>query len=118
MELIEALKTRKRMCDYMTKHCLSCNDCPLGALEDDWCFLDLDPSSAEKYENILAQWNREHPVKTLADYFFECLPNASKNSTGVPQACCKTVGLATDDICGEMEDCTACWRREYQESHD
>lgn len=115
MELIEALTTHKRMCDYMTEHCLSCNDCPLDSVEDDWRFLNISPSSAEKYEAILAQWNREHPVKTLADYFFECFPNASKNSTGMPQACCKTVGLVTNDICAKMKDCAECWHREYKE---
>lgn len=115
MELSEVLKTRKRICDYMTKHCLSCDECPVGVFDDDLCLFDLDPSLAEKYENILAQWNREHPVKTLKDILLERFPNAQLGEHGVPGFCVRDLGLVTMDICKKMNDCTECWNREWKE---
>lgn len=118
MELSEVLKTRKRICDYMTKHCLSCDECPVGVFANDWCWFDLDPSLAEKYENILAQWNREHPVKTLKDMLLERFPNAQLGEHGIPILCTQELGLATSDICENMKDCAKCWHREYEDIND
>lgn len=112
MEFVDACRARMELCN---KHTARGNGCTGCVLESYYCQLPTREDSAVETERILSAWREEHPIKTMADHFFECFPNAPKRESGVPDVCCKRVGLATPEICGEMEDCDACWCREWQE---
>lgn len=114
MEFVDACRAKWEICRAHSAKIGSCTGCMLARYDCGLCYGE----DAKEMEPTLMKWRADHPRKTMADHFFECFPNAPKNFMDIPDVCCKRVGLATDDICGEMEDCTACWRREYEESHD
>lgn len=112
MEFVDVCKARRELCAAHIAKAEMCAGCPL---KRHYCSFPNE-AEAREVEPILVKWRKEHPVKTVADYFLEHLPNADIRPTGTPQVCCKAVGLATLATCKEMlEDCNACWRREWQE---
>lgn len=111
MSAMEYLKTR----DRMTKGCsISCRECPLSCLNNgtksdcDW----LENEITEKAIEIVYNWGKEHPVKTMMQDFFEKFPNAPKDDDGTPQCCPKNCGYTEKDYCGDLyENCLMCWSR-------
>lgn len=122
MEFVEAMKTRKRMCDSFGDTLDGCSRCPLGCNNNgkQISCKDLLNYYPEESEEILAKWNAEHPAKTLKDVFNEAFPNALKHAErapGIPAICPTKVGYPpicqTDECC--EQNCIKCWNQEYKE---
>ena len=116
MEFIEAMKIKKRMCEYYAEGCVNC---PLTILNNDTeepCheFIVLYP---EKAEEILTKWAKEHPQKTILMDFLEKYPNAPLSSGGAPKYICPySVGYVEEcDSSFCKKDCTQCWNRPLED---
>ena len=81
-------------------------------------YLD-DPESRADYfrmvEEIVTKWAAEHPRKTMADRFFELLPNAPRSGSGKPFICAKHLGWANKSVCDDFDCCEECWNRPWEE---
>lgn len=125
MEFVEAMKTRKRMCDFFKNTMNGCISCPAGCINNGKQILcsDLIKYHTEEAEEILAKWNAEHPVKTLKDVFNEAFPNAPKHGSRAPEVpaiCVSKVGytpICQSDECCE-QNCVECWNQPYEETKE
>lgn len=114
MEFKEAMKTRKRMCDYYSK----CKDCPLFMLDS--CLSTLEEvNELDEYEKILEEWAKEHPVVTNADKLVEAIKNTyggTKLNKKQVRMCVKAVvGLNVDCNTTHCSECMKWWDKEYKE---
>ena len=115
MEFIEAMKIKKRMCEYYAEGCVNC---PLTILNNDTeepCheFIVLYP---EKAEEILTKWAKEHPQKTILQDFLEKYPNALLNESGFPNVCVFKLGYIKERDCGNYDySCKKCWNRPLED---
>lgn len=112
MEFKEAIKTRKRMCDYYK----NCNCCPIEKFEDG-CMITLEGAKElDEYERILEEWAKEHPVVTNADKFIEKIKDTfgyAPEKRCVKQTCLRyAVGIECSAKCF---DCLKWWDKEYKE---
>ena len=87
---------------------LECRDCSLsiennGTEEMCMTFICKHPEEAEK---IIMGWVAAHPVKTLADLFFELFPNALRDAAGNPRVCPMMLGWL--EKCGARHICHEC----------
>ena len=111
MEFKEAMKTRKRMCDYYSK----CKDCPLFMLDS--CLSTLEEvNELDEYEKILEEWVKEHTVMTNADKYIEII----KNTFGEDAEKTETMELCIGSSLGikcihNCEECLKWWNEEYKE---
>lgn len=108
-EFTKIMEIRKRMCDSRN----GCSRCPLASCLNGRqisCsdFMSRCPKEAEE---IILQWDKEHPVKTRLTDFLEKYPKAKLQEPGVPNACAKALGLC--DTCGN--DCPKCWNTPLEE---
>lgn len=119
MEFKEAIKTRKRMCDYYK----NCNCCPIEKFEDG-CMITLEGAEElDEYERILEEWAKEHPVVTNADKYIEVIKNTfggtKLDKDKVRQrACLQLAGREIDsNKCANMSclECLKWWDEEYKE---
>lgn len=120
MEFKEAIKTRKRMCDYYK----NCNCCPIEKFEDG-CMITLEGAEElDEYERILEEWAKEHPVTTNADKFVEIIENTfgiSCNKEGLIKRCpmdtftIKKPGVPKHCIEIGCLECKKWWDEEYKE---
>lgn len=111
MEFNEAMQIWGRMC----KASDSCQDCQLTRK----CPLIGKPSDINsfEFEAIFAKWAAEHPVKTIADDFFEKHPKALKiSSSGIPVTCAKFCGYCKHCVRDEdASNCEKCWSQPLEE---
>ena len=112
MEFKEAIKTRKRMCDYYK----NCNCCPIEKFEDG-CMITLEGAEElDEYERILEEWAKEHPIMTNADKFTEVMKNTFGEyleKTEIKEVC---VGRIRAIKCiHNCEECLEWWNEEYKE---
>lgn len=87
-----------------------CFNCPVDRAGYRCSAEDVTPTVV----GIVQRWsdkNPEFPVKTLADYYFECFPNAPKKTDGLPDICPHDVGF-TDSGC--ITGCAFCWGVPYE----
>lgn len=112
MEFKEAMRIWKRMCECQG----GCDGCPVGTTN--LC------ETPEYYEELqiecfsvnLAKWAAEHPVKTIADDFFEKFPKAPRDDTNTPYPCAKDCGYSKPTYCERIpQRCAECWRRPLEE---
>lgn len=111
MSAMEYFKMKSRM----TKKCIiNCQDCPLSILNNgtDFGCAQLETISPEKAIEIVYNWGKEHPVKTMMQDFFEKFPNAPKNYDGTPICCPRHCGYEAD--CPDYEDCFECWSKSIE----
>ena len=108
MEFKEFCKKYMRMC----KSYENCEGCPRdgkGCLE-----FDMDLDAFEELENDVERWAEEHPQKTRLQDFREKYPNAYICESGLPSACCMSLGYCKS--CDDPEnDCDDCWNMPVEE---
>lgn len=118
MDAVKYLKTKARM----TKECsISCDSCGFSIKNNgtDKRCRSLQYEYPEKAVAIAENWEKEHPLKTCAQVFFEKFPDAPKHSDGTPRLCAINCGIATDlNLCSSAK-CYECWNEpapdKYQE---
>lgn len=111
MDAILFLKEKTRM----TKDCaIWCSDCPLQGFQNGKMVTcnELIAEHPEKAVEIVEEWSRENPVKTMMDDFFEKFPNAPKMQYGNPKCCPFSCGYGEYDKCrNDPKICLECWSR-------
>ena len=118
MDAIKFCKEFRRMCSANTGSCLAC---PLL----DWRYsnscscTDMTKVSEELMKErieIVEKWSKEHPVKTLAQDFFEKFPNAPTYSgCKTPVICPNHCGYKVEPGCEGDHDCITCWNRPLED---
>lgn len=113
MEFKEAIKTRKRMCDYYK----NCNCCPIEKFEDG-CMITLEGAEElDEYERILEEWEKKHPVMTNADKYIEVIEKTFGNKLDknkIHKLCPRHyIGLGVP--CENCSQCLEWWDEEYKE---
>ena len=110
MDAIEFIKERNRMCDYYKDNrCWNDNEqCP--AL---YCKCHDFRNAADdgfKIVDIVDQWSKKHPQKTMLQDFLEKFPKAKLNDYGVPRVCPSLLGYKDMIPCNRLK-CNECWNR-------
>jgi hypothetical protein len=100
MKLKEAMRIYRRICKNNKD---KCNECPLDVFGSLSC-LQFMVDNTDKAEEVLEQWNREHPATTNRDKFFEVFGKQTYHDE-----CC--------EICNTTFPCFNCdwWDEEYKE---
>lgn len=115
MDAFEFIKKYRRMCNkyYCGK------ECPLyeEPCDTSSSILLANSNLANKIVNIVEQWSKSHPQKTIMQDFFEKFPNAPKTENGTPRNICPSDCGYTNEpesftVCDQFnEDCVKCWSR-------
>lgn len=109
MEVLKFMKERVRMCDYYSR----CFECP-GADKPSCNIEEMSDEELEKFVNTVEQWSKEHPQKTRLQDFVEKYPNAQICESGLPSACCASLGYCKScDPVGNY--CEVCWNMPVEE---
>ena len=111
MEFEKAMKIWERMCNECNSHCGSC---PLGnESAKEWgvptCSMLLTKQPL-KAQEILEEWDKAHPQRTILDDFKEKYPSAKMNRFGVPdysRPCELGYMSKKEDYCSK--GCRHCW---------
>lgn len=113
MDALKFLKERMRMCDYYDGMDDECNTCPRA-------HKGCDLSAYRGYDYIkeyiadVEKWSKEHPQKTRLQDFMEKYPNAQICESGLPSACCASLGYCKScDPVGN--NCEVCWNMPVEE---
>lgn len=112
MEFKEAIKIRRRMCNYY----VDCDGCPLKGFPDSCTDGIFEVKTADQYEKILEGWAKEHPVVTNAEKYIEIIKNTfgeDADKTKIRESC---IGNSLGIEC--IKDCSEClkwWDEEYEE---
>lgn len=123
MEFTEVVKIKNRMVG-VTKYgiChIECRDCLLSAKHNgmDCNCTALRVLCPEKYEEILLNWAKEHPIKTNKDVLLEMFPDVNIDNRGIPLVSPCHCGLTKD--CIENHYCPDCkkefWNAEYKKDN-
>lgn len=127
MEFKEAIKIRRRICDYY-KDYVACDGCPLKGFPVKGfpanCFDGIfEVENTDEYERILEEWAKKHPVVTNADKYIEVIKNTfggtKLDKDKVHQrVCLQLVGKEIDsNKCASMccSECLKWWDEEYKE---
>ena len=115
MDVLTFLKEYSRMCNsYVSEW--NCHGCP-RATEATCEITDLGPEGIKKLINDVDQWSKEHPLRTRLQDFMEKYPNAQICESGVPSACCKSLGYCKScDPVGN--NCEVCWNMPVEEDDE
>ena len=120
MDALKFMKERRRMCDYyggMDDVCNNgCNTCPR-------VYKGCELSTYRDYDYIkeyiadVEKWSKEYPQRTRLQDFLGKYPNAPMCESGLPSACCMSLGYCKhcDDVEG---DCEACWNMPVEEEDE
>ena len=109
MDAVDFLNKYNRMCKYYN----SCTDCPIQ--------MSCMSTEPKAMVNIVEQWDKEHPQRTIMDDFFEKFPNALRTKRGFPVACAKELGYGRLDSCSfgikgtPGAECSKCWERTLED---
>lgn len=118
MDAVKYLKTKARM----TKECsISCDSCGFSIKNNgtDKRCRSLQYEYPEKAVEIAENWEKEHPLKTCAQVFFEKFPDAPKdeNNGKTPKPCPDDCFAKAKRYC--QYKCVECWDQKapdkYQE---
>ena len=114
VEMLSALEYFKIKCrmvnaDESGKCTLNCYSCPLGDLSREHGLVcsRFERAYPEKAIELVEKWDKEHPVKTIMEDFFEKYPNAPTSEGGEPKLCPSSIGY--DSLCDSS--CYNCWRQ-------
>ena len=109
MEVLKFMKERRRMCNYYSR----CFECP-GADKPSCNIEEMSDEELEEFVNTVEQWSKEHPQKTRLQDFMEKYPNAQICESGLPSACCASLGYCKScDPVGN--NCEVCWNMPVEE---
>ena len=89
---------------------IKCRTCPISSNNNN-CRVgcrELESIYPWRAIELVQKWAEEHPVKTIAEDFFEKFPNAPKDED-VPKPCAKHCGYVDD--CPEGVTCNECWKQ-------
>ena len=114
-EFSTVMKAHERMCKTYSEQ--GCKECPVSSYKsgaNTTCYF-LMKDHSERFEEIVTKWAAEHPRKTMADRFFELLPNAPRSGSGKPFICAKHLGWANKSVCDDFDCCEECWNRPWEE---
>lgn len=105
MDVLKFAKEFKRMCHTYTE--TMCKGCPREKCLK--CEIkELSNTGIKELINDVEKWSKEHPVKTRLQDFREKYPNAQICESGLPSACCKSLGYCKScDPVGN--NCEVCW---------
>lgn len=108
MDAIEFFKEKKRMCNYFKQG--SCSNCSLSIGNNKTTLYcnDFISNYPEKTVEIVEQWSKSHPQKTILDEFREKYPNAIYNR---PMTCARMLGYKVDCV----DSCEECWNTPLDE---
>lgn len=106
------------MCNYYVD-CVDCDGCPLKGFPAS-CFDGIFYcENTDRYERILEEWAKEHPVMTNADKYIEVIKNTfggTKFDKKQVRMCVKAiVGLNVDCNTTHCSECMKWWDEEYKE---
>lgn len=67
--------------------------------------------------NIVEQWSKNHPRKTILQDFLEKHPKAPRKNDGLPKCCPYYCGYSDIYDCfgGEINTCFNCWNRPMED---
>lgn len=109
-------RTKRRI----TNACgISCSNCVFGCDNNGF---EIPCSMFEFYHldkaiEIVENWLKEHPEKTMMMDFFEKHPNALKDIDKTPRCCPYQLGYTNATHCEYIpRDCEKCWGRPMEES--
>lgn len=109
MDVLKFMKERRRMCDYYSR----CFEYPI-ADEQNCNIEEMSDEELENFVNAVEQWSKEHPRRTRLQDFLGKYPNAQICESGLPSACCMSLGYckSCDDV---NNDCETCWNMLVEE---
>ena len=111
MDALKFIKEFYRMCDYYSGG--FCKGCPRK--EEPSC--DSSTMSDEELAKLIIdveKWSKEHPLRTRLQDFLEKYPNAYICESGLPSACCNSLGYC--DGCDDAKNiCEVCWNMPVEE---
>ena len=114
MVALKFIKEFYRMCDYYSGG--FCKGCPRK--EEPGC--DSSTMRDEELAKLISdveKWSKEHPKRTRLQDFLEKYPNAQICESGVPSACCKSLGYCKScDPVGN--NCEVCWNMPAEEDDE
>lgn len=115
---MDAVKYIKAM-DGLCKSHPSCSKCPLFRRNNktDLMCDEYITTYTEEAVAIVEKWLIDHPIKTMADDFFEKYPNAPKDETypELPKFCPMALGFPSPIKGCLGTPCTDCWGREVDD---
>lgn len=126
MDAVEFLKERERMCNASYDRETMCNGCCAYDPKSDKNMCKALKGVTKKQistmdlmvaVDIVEDWSKKHPKKTLLDDFLWKYPNAILNEdTGLPIVCPCLLGYEKEDnrVCIDM-GCIKCWNRPLDE---
>lgn len=108
MTAIEFLKEAKRMCEKSD----SCFECKAYNHIKKECNITITEKSSikeiEEAIQIVHNWSKDNPVKTMADVLFELFPEAPKTKGGFPTVCPSNIDKTLICTGGNISDCFPC----------
>lgn len=114
MEFKEAIKIRRRMCDYYAE----CDDCPLNKFADGCIDAMIELGELDEYEKILEEWAKEHPIMKNVDKYTDVIKSVfggDVDKTKTRSVCIKFIlGIECNDEC-TCKECLRWWDEEYKE---
>ena len=113
MDAVKYLKEKERMTD---KCRISCNTCRLYFRDIDGELKCMQHDYPEEAVSIVEKWSKEHPIKTMLQYFIEQHPKAKLDPDGTPAVCPYQLRYTDDDGCpyGNF-NCVVCWNRPVED---
>lgn len=119
MEYKKAIEIYQRMCDSYDHH--NCTQCKMSHQQNTKgvSCIDLLYQHPDIVEQILTEWDEEHPKRTILSEFLKCYPNAPIGDDGTPNGICpRDLGYTEIENC--MDDykgiCIRCWERTPEEA--
>ena len=111
MDALKFLEEFDRMCNLYIKN--YCKGCPRA--ESPYCGVDgMNKEERAKLISEVEQWSKEHPQRTRLQDFREKYPNAQICESGLPSACCMSLGYCKN--CDDTDnDCDDCWNMPVEE---
>lgn len=104
MDALKFLEEFDRMCNlYINNYCKGC-----PRAESPYCGVDgMNKEERAKLISDVVKWSKEHPQRTRLQDFIEKYPNAQMCESGVPSACCASLGYckSCDPVGNNCEDC-------------
>lgn len=105
MDAVEFFKTVNRICKNK-----DCKECPVYK-NNTCCMIGFDDDSAKSIEETIskvAQWAKDHPVKTRQSEFLKLFPNAVIDDGVLCISPCK---IEKDIVCVNGKSCDECFRK-------
>ena len=114
MDALKFLREVQRMHNYYTSIYHDCLKCPMADMPCRIPVTDWGGSVLNTCVERVEQWSKEHPQRTRLKDFMEKYPNAQICESGLPSACCMSLGYCKS--CDDPEnDCDDCWNMPVEE---